>query len=164
MENAAKTAVFHHVPIMVDAVTELLRPDRGGVFVDGTLGGGGHSEAILQRLPEDGRLIGIDRDEAALAAATARLAPFKDRFTALHGNFFHMKSLLLGRGVTRADGILLDLGVSSYQLEPGRTAYCWTSACPPTSWTSPAGASPTRRRPPWTCAWTKPPPSPRRTW
>ena len=121
MENAAKTAVFHHVPIMVDAVTELLRPDRGGVFVDGTLGGGGHSEAILQRLPEDGRLIGIDRDETALAAATARLAPFRDRFTALHGNFFHMKSLLLGRGVTRADGILLDLGVSSYQLdEPSR--------------------------------------------
>ena len=130
MENAAKTAVFHHVPIMVDQVTELLQPDRGGVFVDGTLGGGGHSEAILQRLPEDGRLIGIDRDETALAAATARLAPYSDRFTALHGNFFHMKSLLLGRGVTRADGILLDLGVSSYQLDEPSRGFSYKAEAP----------------------------------
>ena len=130
MENAAKTAVFHHVPIMVDQVTELLRPDRGGVFVDGTLGGGGHSEAILQRLPKDGRLIGIDRDETALAAATARLAPYSDRFIALHGNFFHMKSLLLGRGVTRADGILLDLGVSSYQLDEPSRGFSYKAEAP----------------------------------
>ena len=113
MEDTTKTAVFHHVPIMVSEVTELLSPARGGLFVDGTLGGGGHSEAILKLLPKTGRLIGIDRDETALAAASARLAPFSDRFTAIHGNFFHMKSLLLQRGITKADGILLDLGVSS---------------------------------------------------
>lgn len=130
MENTTKTAVFHHVPIMVDEVTELLQPQRGGLFVDGTLGGGGHSEAILKLLPEDGRLIGIDRDETALRAATARLAPFSDRFTAIHGNFFHMKSLLLGRGVTKADGILLDLGVSSYQLDEPSRGFSYKAEAP----------------------------------
>ena len=130
MENTTKTAVFHHVPIMVDEVTELLQPQRDGLFVDGTLGGGGHSEAILKLLPEDGRLIGIDRDETALRAATARLAPFSDRFTAIHGNFFHMKSLLLGRGVTKADGILLDLGVSSYQLDEPSRGFSYKAEAP----------------------------------
>ena len=130
MENTTKTAVFHHVPIMVDEVTELLQPQRGGLFVDGTLGGGGHSEAILKLLPEDGRLIGIDRDETALRAATVRLAPFSDRFTAIHGNFFHMKSLLLGRGVTKADGILLDLGVSSYQLDEPSRGFSYKAEAP----------------------------------
>ena len=71
MENGA----FHHVPIMVREVTDLLEPKRGGVFVDGTLGGGGHSEAILNLLPDTGRLIGIDRDETALRAATNAFAP-----------------------------------------------------------------------------------------
>ena len=130
MENAAKTVDFHHVPIMVREVTELLEPDRGGVFVDGTLGGGGHSEAILKLLPETGRLIGIDRDETALAAASARLAPFRDRFTAIHGNFFHMKTLLLQRGVTGADGILLDLGVSSYQLDEPSRGFSYKAEAP----------------------------------
>ncbi len=121
MENAEKKQAFHHVPIMVTEVMDLLSPQRGGIFVDGTLGGGGHSEAILQLLPEGSRLIGIDRDETALLAASERLAPFADRFTAVHGNFFRMKSLLLQKGVSKVDGILLDLGVSSYQLdEPSR--------------------------------------------
>ena len=126
MENGG----FHHVPIMVSEVTDLLLPGRGGVFVDGTLGGGGHSEAILKLLPEDGRLIGIDRDETALDAATERLKPFGDRFTALHGNFFHMKSLLLQRGVTKADGILLDLGVSSYQLDEPSRGFSYKAEAP----------------------------------
>ena len=130
MENAAKTVDFHHVPIMVREVTELLEPDRGGVFVDGTLGGGGHSEAILKLLPETGRLIGIDRDETALAAASARLAPFRDRFTAIHGNFFHMKPLLLKKGIAAADGILLDLGVSSYQLDEPSRGFSYKAEAP----------------------------------
>ena len=121
---------FHHVPIMVNEVTELLCPGRGGVFVDGTLGGGGHSEAILKLMPETGRLIGVDRDEIAVAAASARLAPFGDRFTAVHGNFFHMKSLLLQRGVTEADGILLDLGVSSYQLDEPSRGFSYKTEAP----------------------------------
>ncbi len=130
MENAAKTVDFHHVPIMVREVTELLEPDRGGVFVDGTLGGGGHSEAILKLLPETGRLIGIDRDETALAAASARLAPFRDRFTAIHGNFFRMKPLLLQKGIAAADGILLDLGVSSYQLDEPSRGFSYKAEAP----------------------------------
>ena len=121
MESNQPNPAFYHAPIMVEEVLSLLQPARGGVFVDGTLGGGGHSEAILNLLPDDGRLFGIDRDRDALAAAEGRLAPFKDRFTALYGNFFHMKTLLLQRGVDKVDGILLDLGVSSHQLdEPSR--------------------------------------------
>ncbi len=121
---------FHHVPIMVREVMDLLSPERGGVFVDGTLGGGGHSEAILKRLPEAGRLIGIDRDETALQAASKRLKPFGDRFTAIHGNFFHMKSLLLQRGIVKADGILLDLGVSSYQLDEPSRGFSYKTEAP----------------------------------
>ena len=130
MENATKTAIFHHVSIMVSEVTELLSPARGGLFVDGTLGGGGHSEAILRLLPDAGRLIGIDRDETALAAASARLAPFADRFTAVHGNFFHMRSLLLQRGITKVDGVLLDLGVSSYQLDNPERGFSYMHDAP----------------------------------
>ena len=121
---------FHHVPIMVREVTDLLGPGRGGVFVDGTLGGGGHSEAILSLLPADGRLIGIDRDTSALQAAAERLRPFGDRFTAIHGNFFHMKSLLLQEGVTKVDGILLDLGVSSYQLDEPSRGFSYKAEAP----------------------------------
>ena len=126
MENGA----FHHVPIMVREVTDLLEPKRGGVFVDGTLGGGGHSEAILDLLPDTGRLIGIDRDETALRAATERLRPFGEKITAIHGNFFHMKTLLLQRGVTGADGILLDLGVSSYQLDEPSRGFSYKAEAP----------------------------------
>ena len=126
MENGA----FHHVPIMVREVTDLLMPARGGLFVDGTLGGGGHSEAILKLLPPEGRLIGIDRDRTALAAATERLKPFGDRFTALHGNFFHMKSLLLQKGIAKVDGILLDLGVSSYQLDEASRGFSYKAEAP----------------------------------
>lgn len=115
---------------MVAEVTDLLLPARGGVFVDGTLGGGGHSEAILKILPEDGRLIGIDRDETALAAASERLLPFKDRFTAIHGNFFHMRSLLQQRGVGTVNGILLDLGVSSYQLDEPSRGFSYKAEAP----------------------------------
>lgn len=130
MDKTGGVQPFHHVPIMVHEVMDLLAPGRGGVFVDGTLGGGGHSEAILQLLPENGRLIGIDRDETALAAATARLAPYQDRFTALHGNFFHMRSLLLQKGIQQVDGILLDLGVSSYQLDEPSRGFSYKAEAP----------------------------------
>lgn len=130
MEKEPETVVFHHVPIMVNEVMDLLSPQRGGVFVDGTLGGGGHSEAILRLLPEGSRLIGIDRDETALRAATERLASFSDRFTPMHGNFFHMKSLLLQKGIEKADGILLDLGVSSYQLDEPSRGFSYKAEAP----------------------------------
>ena len=127
---------FHHIPIMLGEVLELLAPERGGIFVDGTLGGGGHSEGILKRLT-DGRLYGIDRDGEAIAAASERLKPFGDKFKAIRGNFFDMKSLLANEGVTGVEGILLDLGVSSYLTMRKRRWICeWTTgrAFPHTMW------------------------------
>ena len=108
---------FHHVPVLLSEVMEYLSPQPGNVFADGTLGGGGHSEAILRALGPDGTLYGIDRDEAAIAAATARLGGYPG-FRPVHGNFHDVKALLPG---VRLHGGLLDLGVSSYQLDtPGR--------------------------------------------
>lgn len=121
---------FHHVPIMVSEVLELLEPARGGIFVDGTLGGGGHAEAVLSALPEGGRLFGIDRDDEALRAAGARLARFGDCFTAIKGNFFDMKALLSEYGINRVDGILLDLGVSSHQLDAAERGFSYKAEAP----------------------------------
>lgn len=120
----------YHVPIMVSEVLELLAPERGGIFVDGTLGGGGHAEAVLRALPESGRLFGIDRDDDALNEAGARLARFGDRFCAIKGNFFDMKALLAARGVTAVDGILLDLGVSSHQLDDAERGFSYKAEAP----------------------------------
>lgn len=121
---------FHHIPILRDTVVSLLAPQRGGTFVDGTLGGGGHAEAVLERLPEDGRLYGIDRDSAAIEAASLRLARFGEAFTAIRGNFFDMKRLLAGQGVMEADGILLDLGVSSHQLDTPERGFSYHEDAP----------------------------------
>ena len=126
----AETGAVYHVPILVDEVLRLLEPERGGIFVDGTLGGGGHAEAVLSRLPENGRLYGIDRDDEALLQPSARLARFSDRFTPIKGNFFDMKRLLAERGVTHADGILLDLGVSSHQLDAAGRGFSYKREAP----------------------------------
>lgn len=120
----------YHVPILVEPVLALLAPERGGVFVDGTLGGGGHAEAVLRRLPATGWLYGIDRDDDALREASKRLAPFGERFTAIKGNFFDMKTLLAARGVAGADGILLDLGVSSHQLDDASRGFSYRQEAP----------------------------------
>ena len=114
----------YHVPIMLDEALDLLKPERGGVYVDGTLGGGGHSSGILSRLPEGGRLFGIDRDDEAIAEAGGKLGQ-DPRFTAVHGNFFDMRALLSPYGVLGADGIMLDLGVSSHQLDDGSRGFSY---------------------------------------
>ena len=124
------SAQFSHIPVLLDETLELLAPARGGIFVDGTLGGGGHAEAVLSRLPETGRLIGIDRDWEAVRAAGDRLSSYGDRFTALHGNFFDMGALLSEIGVTSVDGILLDLGVSSHQLDTQERGFSYKSEAP----------------------------------
>ena len=121
---------FHHTPVLLQEVLTLLQPSRGGVFVDGTLGGGGHAEAVLRQLPLSGKLIGIDRDNEALAAASARLAAFGERFTALHGNFFEMQTLLAEIGIAQVNGILLDLGVSSYQLDTPERGFSYHNDAP----------------------------------
>lgn len=121
---------YQHIPVLLDETLTLLMPERGGTFVDGTLGGGGHAEAVLLRLPKEGRLIGIDRDPEAVQAASERLCVFGERFRALRGNFFDMKSLLAGQGVTEANGILLDLGVSSHQLDMPERGFSYKLEAP----------------------------------
>lgn len=104
---------FSHTPVMMNEVIQALDPHPGGVWADGTLGGGGHSERILQLIGDQGRLYGIDRDQEALNAAALRLKGYSG-FVPIHGNFHDIKELLDGG---RLNGGLLDLGVSSYQLD-----------------------------------------------
>ena len=104
-----------------------IRPD--GIYVDGTLGGAGHSFEIAGRLTT-GRLIGIDRDETALAAAGARLAPFADRVTLVHSNFCRMDEVIRQLGLPGVDGVLLDLGVSSPQLDEGSRGFSYMADAP----------------------------------
>lgn len=99
-----------------------------GVFVDGTLGGGGHTEQMLRRTT--GRVIGIDRDWDALRAAGARLSPFGERFVPLHGNYANIKTLLRQAGLDGMDGMLMDLGVSSYQLDNPERGFSFHSEAP----------------------------------
>ena len=121
----------YHTPIMLREVLELISPERCRATLDGTLGGGGHSEGILERLPADSIHFGIDRDAEAIAAATERLSKFPN-FHAVHGNFFDMKELIpLGEyGLSGLDGILLDLGVSSHQLDDGSRGFSYNSEAP----------------------------------
>jgi 16S rRNA (cytosine1402-N4)-methyltransferase len=110
-----------HVPVLADEVTFLLRPRRGGWVVDGTIGMGGHAERILEAASGDTRLLGIDRDPEALARAARRLGRFGGRVVLSHGSFRHLGALATEAGVDRAVAVLLDLGLSSYQLdESGR--------------------------------------------
>ena len=108
---------FVHQPIMLAETIEFLNIKPDGVYVDGTLGGGGHSFHIAGRLREKGRLIGIDQDGDAISAASKKLEPYKDRVTIVRDNYAAMKDILTGLSISRVDGILLDLGVSSYQLD-----------------------------------------------
>ncbi|MCD8329472.1 MAG: 16S rRNA (cytosine(1402)-N(4))-methyltransferase RsmH [Lachnospiraceae bacterium] len=123
-------AEFRHVPVLLEPVLEQLciRPD--GIYVDGTLGGGGHSAEIVKRLTEGGRLIGIDRDEAAIEAAGARLAPFGDRITVVRANYGEIRRVLDDLSIDRVDGILLDLGVSSYQLDTAERGFSYMADAP----------------------------------
>ncbi len=121
---------FSHKPILLGACVSTLLPERGGVYVDCTLGGGGHSEAILSRLPKGARLIGIDRDADALAAANARLSRFGERYTSVRANFFDMNSILDGLGIDKVDGFLADLGVSSWQLDNPERGFSYQHDAP----------------------------------
>jgi len=106
-----------HLPVLVDEVTFLLRPRRGGWVVDGTVGMGGHAERLLERAGPRARLLGLDHDPEALARARQRLSRFGDRVVLTQGSFRHLATHAGAAGVTEADAVLLDLGLSSYQLD-----------------------------------------------
>lgn len=115
---------------MADEVVRFLAPKSGGVYVDGTAGGGGHSKYILEASSPDGVLYGFDRDEEALRAASERLSGYGGRVTLLHGNFAELEDALAEYGVDRIDGFLLDLGVSSYQLDKGTRGFSFQQDAP----------------------------------
>ena len=121
---------FKHIPIMLDEVIEGLDIKPDGIYVDGTLGGGGHSYEIAKRLVSGGRLIGIDQDEAAIKAAGARLSGFGDRVTIVRSNYAQMVSVLQSLGIEQVDGILLDLGVSSHQLDNAERGFSYMEDAP----------------------------------
>jgi len=106
---------FSHVPVLLEETIEHLNPKAGGVYVDATLGGGGHSEEILKRA--DCRVVGLDQDEDALNHAAKRLALFGDRFIPVKSNFRNIKKVVYRLGFDAVDGVLMDLGVSSFQLD-----------------------------------------------
>ena len=108
---------FEHIPVLLNETIDSLAIKPDGIYVDGTLGGAGHSYHICEHLGENGRLIGIDQDEEAIAAATRRLEPFADKVTIVRSNYVNMKNVLAELGINRVDGILLDIGVSSHQLD-----------------------------------------------
>ena len=114
----------HKSVLLYETVDELnIKPD--GIYVDGTLGGGGHSYEIASRLSGKGRLIGIDQDEDAIKAASKRLEPFKDRVTIVRNNYCNMDKVLNDLSIDKVDGIMLDLGVSSYQLDTAERGFTY---------------------------------------
>ena len=122
-------SAFIHEPVMLPEVLEWIRPIAGGVYCDGTLGGGGHSGAILQAAGPDAVLYGIDRDETAIEAATDRLQQYPG-FHAIHGNFHDARRLLEEAGAPKLDGVLLDLGVSSPQLDTPERGFSYHEDAP----------------------------------
>lgn len=108
---------FNHTSVLLKETIEALQIKPDGIYLDGTLGGGGHSYEICRRLGEKGRLIGIDQDADAIKAAGERLAEFGDKVTIVRDNYRNARNVLERLGVTKVDGIVLDLGVSSYQLD-----------------------------------------------
>ncbi len=120
---------FHHVSVLLEECIAGLNIRPDGIYVDGTLGGGGHSSRIAALLTT-GRHIGIDRDPVALEAAGKRLEPYADRVTLVHANFCEMASVLKNLGISGVDGILLDLGVSSPQLDDGERGFSYMVDAP----------------------------------
>ena len=117
---------FSHIPVMLNEVIDGLNIKPDGIYVDGTLGGAGHSKKIVEKLSDKGILIGIDRDEEALNAARIRLSKYNN-FKLVHGNHDDIRKILDDLGIEKVDGILLDLGVSSYQLDERERGFSYNS-------------------------------------
>lgn len=121
---------FKHKSVLLDESIEALKIRPDGIYVDGTLGGGGHSYEICRRLSDRGKLIGIDQDAAAIEAAGERLGEFKDKTIIIRANYCDMKKELDNRNITSVDGIILDLGVSSYQLDTADRGFTYREDAP----------------------------------
>ena len=116
---------FSHTSVLLYETVDSLNIRPDGIYVDGTLGGGGHASLVLSRLGEGGRLIGLDQDADAIAAATERLKPYGDRVTVIRTNYENIKEALASLGIAKVDGIYLDLGVSSYQLDTAERGFTY---------------------------------------
>ncbi len=116
---------FHHVSVLLAETISCVLTDPHGIYVDGTLGGGGHSLALSEKLADDATLIGLDRDEEAIAAARERLAHVPCRFLAIHENFSRIGDILDEKGIGPVSGFLFDLGVSSYQLDEAERGFSY---------------------------------------
>lgn len=121
---------FHHISVLLKESIDLLQIMPSGIYADGTLGGGGHSALICDQLSKDGMLIGIDRDQEALCAAQKRLQPFACRKLFFHRNFFSIRQILQEAGVEELNGAILDLGVSSPQLDEGERGFSYHQEAP----------------------------------
>jgi len=119
-----------HLPVLLEEIIQFLDPVDGGIYVDGTLGLGGHSARILQECAPSGRVIGFEWDADAMTFAQKRLKPFAERFTAVHRNYSQIKAGLDELGINKADGLLLDLGVSSLQLDTMERGFSFKGAGP----------------------------------
>ena len=115
---------IYHPPVMVKEAVELLKAEEGGIFVDATLGGGGHTEAILKANPKN-RVIAIDRDEEAIERALKRLEPYGNRVSVYHANFSQIDEVLEAEGIDEVNGVLFDLGVSHFHLRGERGFTVW---------------------------------------
>ena len=120
---------FNHVSVLLNECLEALNIKENGIYVDGTLGGAGHSSEILKRLSNEGRLIGIDQDKDALRAAGKRLQNYSN-VTFVHNNFHNIGAILEELEIEKVDGILMDLGVSSYQLDEGERGFSYMKDAP----------------------------------
>lgn len=122
--------IFQHKSVLLHETIDSLCVNPDGIYVDGTLGGGGHAYELCSRLGKDGRLIGIDQDEDAIAAASDRLREFKDQVTIVKSNYVDMPRVLDDLGIGKVDGIYLDLGVSSYQLDTPERGFTYREDVP----------------------------------
>ena len=122
--------IFEHKSVLLMETVDSLNVKPDGIYVDGTLGGGGHAYEVSRRLGENGRLIGIDQDADAIAAATERLLPFKDKVTIVRSNYKNIREVLFNLGIEKVDGIYLDLGVSSYQLDTADRGFSYREDAP----------------------------------
>ena len=121
---------FNHTSVLLKETVDGLNIRPDGIYVDGTLGGGGHSYEVCTRLGEKGSIIGIDQDDAAIEAASARLQDFGEKVTIVRSNYCDMKSRLQELGIDKVDGIMLDLGVSSYQLDTADRGFSYREDAP----------------------------------